>query len=82
MLTTLTHHLLELLVCERVLLLQLVLLDGEGGLQLLHLVHRLPDLLEPHVQVKLLFLQVAALLIVKLHLITEEGEGDGDERCG
>ena len=57
-----------LLVGEVILLLQFRLLDGEGCLELFHLVHCLSDLLQANVQVQLLLLQIMSLLIVKLHL--------------
>jgi len=63
-----THHLFELLVGKCILLLQLILLDGKGGLQLVHLVHRLPDLLQAHIQVQLLLLQVTPLLVIQFDL--------------
>lgn len=62
------HHLLQLLIGQSILLLQLVLLGGEGRLELVHLVHSLPDLLQAHVEMQLLFLQITALLVVQLHL--------------
>ena len=53
-----THHLFEFVVGKVVLLLQLIALDGQTLLQLLHLLHSLPDLLQADVQVQLLLLQV------------------------
>lgn len=53
-----TYHLFQFLVGSIVLLLQLNAFDGQGLLQFLHLLHSVTDLLQAHIQVKLLLLQV------------------------
>lgn len=63
-----SHHLLEFLVSESILLLQLVLLYGERGLEFVHLFHSFPDLLQANIQMQLLLLQVTPFLIVQLDL--------------
>ena len=54
---------------------EVVLLDGEGGLELLHLVNYLTDLLKTNVEMKLLLLKITTLLIVELDL---RGENEKD----
>ena len=69
------YHLFEFLIGQSVLLFKVVLLDGEGGLEFLHLVNRLTNLLKTNVEMKLLLLKIATLLIVELDL---RGENEKD----
>ena len=68
----LIYHLFEFLIGQCVLLFEVVLLDGEGGLEFLHLVNRLTDLLKTNVEMKLLLLKITTLLIVELDLKEED----------
>ena len=66
----------EFLVGLSVPLFQLVLLDGERRLQLDHLLLSLPDILQTHVEMELLLLQVTSLLMVQLEERKMVKQGD------
>ena len=66
--TLLIYHLFEFLIGQCVLLFEVILLDREGGLELLHLVNCLTNLLETNIEMKLLLFKITPLLIVELDL--------------
>ena len=74
------YHLFEFLIGQSVLLLEVILLDGEGGLEFLHLVNCLTNLLKTNVEMKLLLLKITTLLIVELDLRGEDEKDASDYR--
>lgn len=65
---SMTYHLLQLLIGQRILCFKFLALKWQALLQFLYLIYCFSDFLKTYVQVKLLFLKIRSLLVEKLDL--------------